>query len=96
MIDETSCDGILIARGAMGSPWNFKDIEFFLKHGIIPKKRQLSFCKKILKKHLSLIIKYKDISKENLIGYMGKVSMWYLKGVPRARRIRDKISRSKN
>ena len=26
MLDETGCDGLMIARGAMGNPWLFSDI----------------------------------------------------------------------
>ncbi len=30
MLDETGCDGILVARGALGNPWIFKEIEELL------------------------------------------------------------------
>jgi len=33
MFDETGCDGIAVARGALGAPWIFKDIESYLKTG---------------------------------------------------------------
>ncbi len=33
MFDETGCDGIAVARGALGNPWIFGEINEFLKNG---------------------------------------------------------------
>jgi tRNA-dihydrouridine synthase B len=93
MFDETGCDGILVARGALGNPWIFRDIENYLKHGKIAKKPTLAARKITLKKHLSYIEKYREMSHANKIGFMGKVTMWYLKGLPNAPRIRERINR---
>jgi len=95
MFDETGCDGILVARGAMGNPWIFKNIENYIKNGKIPKSPSLSMKKKVLKKHLTYIEKYKDIRSANKIGLMGKVAMWYFKGIYNAARIREEISKVK-
>ncbi|MBU1913027.1 MAG: tRNA dihydrouridine synthase DusB [Candidatus Omnitrophica bacterium] len=32
MLDETGCDGLLVARGALGNPWIFEQIKTFLKN----------------------------------------------------------------
>ena len=91
MIDETGCDGILVARGALGNPWIFKNIKNYLESGRAPKNPSLAVKKKTLKLHLSYIEKYKDIREINKIGFMGKIAMWYLKGVYNASRIRGQI-----
>ena len=96
MIDKTGCDGILVARGALGNPWIFKDIEEYLNKGRINKKPSLAQKKKILKKHLSYIEKYKDISPANKMGFMGKVCMWYLKGTYKATKTRALITKAKS
>ena len=96
MLDETGCDGIMVARGALGSPWIFKDIENYLKNGVDPKEPKLSLRKGVLKEHLAYIEKYKNIPHRYKAGIMGKVATWYLKGVSNAKRLRDKIYRTKS
>jgi len=96
MVDETGCDGILVARGACGNPWIFKNIENYLKKGAEPKEISLKIKKKVLKKHLKLMDKYKDVSSKNKPSIMGKIAMWYLKGIYSARRLRDQLHRVKS
>ena len=91
MLDETGCDGILVARGALGNPWIFKNIESYLKNGKAGKAPALSLKKKILKVHLAYVEKYKDMREANKIGFMGKVTMWYFKGLYNAAKIRERI-----
>ena len=91
MLDETGCDGILVARGALGNPWIFKNIENYLKNGQTTSPLSLSTKKKVLKVHLAYIEKYKEITHTNKIGFMGRVTMWYLKGLFNAARIREQI-----
>ena len=93
MFDETGCDGILVARGALGNPWIFKNIERYLTGGPVHENPALSAKKKVLKTHLAYIEKYKEIADSNKTGFMGKVAMWYLRGIPEAAKIRDRISR---
>ena len=91
MIDETGCDGILAARGALGNPWIFTAIDNYLKNGTISPLPGLLLRKKVLKKHLRFVENYKRMRSSNKAGFMGKIAMWYLKGLPRARQIRAQI-----
>lgn len=93
MLDETGCDGILVARGALGNPWIFKNIENYLKNGKTAKSPSLSVKKKVLKNHLAYVEKYKEMPPAHKKGFMGKVTMWYFKGFPNAKRIREDIGR---
>ncbi len=94
MLDETGCDGILVARGALGNPWIFGNIEKYLKSGAAPEIPGLAVRKKVLKTHLACVEKYKDIAASNKTGFMGKIAMWYLKGIPEAAKIRNLISKA--
>ncbi len=93
MFVVTNCDGILVARGALGNPWIFKDI----KNNRKPSKAiAMSLKKKTLKKHLSYIEKYKETKLPAKIGLMRKVAMWYLKSLFHASKIRREICFCKN
>lgn len=96
MFDKTDCDGILVARGSLGNPWIFKEIEEYLKNGKAPKETAVEEKKRILIKHLSYIDKYKGISPSGKVGYMKKVAIWYLKSLPHAARLRSKITGAKS
>jgi len=80
MLDETGCDGLLVARGALGNPWLFRNIEEYLHNGETHTRPAIGVRKKVLAKHLAYIEKYNEMSDTNKTGYMGKVKKWYLKG----------------
>ncbi|OIO02796.1 hypothetical protein AUJ67_01935 [Candidatus Desantisbacteria bacterium CG1_02_49_89] len=97
MIDETGCDGITVARGALGAPWIFKDIEDcleikkFTEHKNIFSKR-----KRAMKEHIEYIIKYRKDKIERNFGFMKKIAMWYIKGFPDATTLRNNVYKTKN
>ena len=93
MLDETGCDGILVARGALGNPWIFKEIKEYIETGKSSKEISLAEKKNALKKHLDYIDKYKSISASGKVGYMRKVAIWYLKNIPSASNLRARITR---
>ena len=96
MLDDTGCDGILVARGALGNPWAFHGIETYLKTGKAAKAPTRLERKKILIKHLSYIKKYKELSEMGKVGFMRKITMWYAKGFPGAKEMRKAICSADN
>src|SRR6185503_2853350 len=36
MIEDTGCDGVMLARGALGNPWIYREVEQYLETGAIP------------------------------------------------------------
>ena len=92
MFDETACDGILVARGAMGSPWIFKNIEEYLGSGALHPSLSVETRIKALKEHLSLVEKYGATTASVRLGFMKKTALWYLKDFPSAARARAKVT----
>lgn len=92
MFNETGCDGIMVARGAMGNPWIFKDIEDYLKVGSSGPAPDIKNKGTVLKRHLAYIDKYKECGSSGKIGIMHKTAFWYLKGLTGSARMRREIS----
>ncbi len=92
MLGETGCDGILVARGALGNPWIFEEISEYITNGRIRTAPSLVSRKNVLKKHITAIEKFKTPGPGGNAGHMRKAVFWYLKGFPLAARIREKVS----
>ncbi|MCX5678117.1 MAG: tRNA dihydrouridine synthase DusB [Candidatus Omnitrophica bacterium] len=92
MFDETSCDAILVARGALGNPWIFNEIGEYMKDGTLPRQKDLSTIKTVAKRHLSYMYKYMECSDPGKVGVMRKTALWYLRSFPGARSMRGEIS----
>ena len=93
MLDETGCDGILVARGSLGNPWIFEEIEEYIKTGNPQKEVPLAEVKKVFMQHLDYIDKHKSISQTGKVGFMRKIAIWYLKKIPGVSDLRAKITR---
>lgn len=90
MFDETGCDGILVARGALGNPWIFKEIdEYFKHHRLLPQPSTAEIAETLLK-HLELAIT--EHGEKDAIPLMRKFVGWYLKGRRFVRSIRQKVN----
>ena len=77
--EVSNCDGIVVARGAMGNPWIFKQIERKLKGEddlTITYKDRVEMCLR----HYELAIKYDGEYKA--VREMRKHASWYIKGLP--------------
>ncbi len=93
MFDETGCDGIAIARGALGNPWIFKEIKEFLKAGRIIPKPKIDEVAKVMLRHLDASIDF--YGERNGIVIFRKFFGWYTKGFRKIRPFREKFSRVK-
>lgn len=74
----TNCDGILVARGAMGNPWIFREINQALSgKDIIVKsdEEKLDTCMRHLKMEVENLGEFKAVRE------MRKQIAWYLKGL---------------
>lgn len=93
MFEYTNCDGIMIGRGSLGNPWIFEHIRQYLKGNKI---REISNKERldVIFKHIDLEIKEKGSFTG--VREMRKHICYYLKGMPEASLIRDKINHLEN
>ena len=96
MLDSTDCDGVMVARGALGHPWIFREIEHYLLTGANLPAVSLQERKEVLLRHLSYIDQYKKIRPHSKVGLMRKAAIWYLKAFPHAAQLRDKMTRAQS
>jgi tRNA-dihydrouridine synthase B len=59
IFDNTGCDGVMIARGAVHNPWIFRDIRHYLKTGELLPTPLLSERVRSMIDHLQLSVQYK-------------------------------------
>lgn len=87
--EVTNCDAIMVARGSMGNPWLFREIQQGLKNEeiIYPSPiEKVDMC--IV--HLKLAMKYFEEIKA--VREMRKHISWYIKGLMHCTDIKDKIN----
>ncbi|MCY6371955.1 tRNA dihydrouridine synthase DusB [Clostridium ganghwense] len=88
----TRCDGIMVARGAMGNPWIFKQISEALKGEKIvypSDEEKIDMCIR----HLKIAIHYHGEAKA--VREMRKHIAWYIKGIQNCTDIKNKINTEK-
>lgn len=93
MFDETGCDGVLIARGALGNPWIFKEIKKIFGSGQIFTKPPLDEIISTMLKHLELNSNFYG-EKVGVINFR-KFFMYYTKGVAEIKPLRQDACRAK-
>ena len=79
LLDETKCDGVMIGRAAMGNPWVFDEINFYIENGFVKPKPSGEEIRKVILEHLEELSKQKG-EKTAVLEMRGHVS-WYLKGL---------------
>jgi len=93
MFDETGCDGINIARGALGNPWILKEITEFLRSGKITERPTYEQVVKVMLEHLDMCIDFHG--ERNGVIIFRKFFSWYTRGFPKVRPLRELSSRVK-
>lgn len=78
IFNETNCDAIAIARGALGNPWIFKDIYDYMSDKTKIHKIVFEDIKNIIEEHINLCFKY--YKGKRVFSRMHKHMQWYLKG----------------
>ena len=90
MKKETRCDGFMIARGAQGNPWIFKQMLHYLEYGEELEKPTVEEMVEMLLRHAKLLIEYKGTYTG--IREMRKHAAWYTSGYRNSSKLRRMIN----
>lgn len=86
MLEETGCDGLMIARGARGNPWLFSRTNHYLDTGELLPEPSVNEIAEMILRHAQLQVEMKG--EENGMKEMRKHIAWYTAGLPHSASIR--------
>lgn len=89
MLDQTHCDAVMIARGAQGNPWIFKRTLYYIIEDKLIDYPTDNEKYELILEHYRMLIDLKG--EKTALKEMRKHTAWYLKGMPGASTIRNKI-----
>ena len=93
MLDETKCDAVMIGRGVLGNPWLIKECVDFLEENKEPSKVSNLDKIKMMRKHYQLLLEDKCEKLANL--EIRTHILYYLKGMPKNKEMKNKICHCK-
>ena len=91
MLDQTGCDGIMVARGMLGNPWIFCRIKSYLQTGAVPAEPDIKERIDTALRHCRMLIEYKG--GPGLLESR-KHAAWYIKGIDGAAMARVLINKA--
>lgn len=94
MEEQTGCDGFMIARGAQGNPWIFRQILHYFETGEHLTKPPASEVAQMILRHARMMLEFKG----EYIGIreIRKHAAWYTAGYPHGARLRVAINQVEN
>ena len=90
MRDYTGCDGIMVATGAKGNPWIFREVKAALSGKPIPERPTEEEVISMLLRHAQLSVQYKG--EKMGIREMRKHTAWYTTGMHGSSTLRNKVN----
>lgn len=90
MMEETGCDGIMVARGAKGNPWIFRRISHYLDTGEILPGPSIEEIQAMILRHGQMLVEYKG--EQTAMREMRGHVAWYTKGMPHSAALRNEIN----
>jgi nifR3 family TIM-barrel protein len=87
MIEETGCDGVMLARGSLGNPWIYREVESYLATGEVPPPPTVAERAEILREHFRYQREiYGDYAACHIVR---RVIHWFVKGAAGSAALRE-------
>ena len=86
MKEYTGCDGLMVARGARGNPWIFREIKEYLENGNVIDKPTINDIREMIIRQAKMLVNYKG--EYTGIREMRKHIAWYTAGLPHSAELR--------
>lgn len=94
MLEKTKCDAVMIGRSTLGNPWFIKEcVEYIENNTKIQRPKNIEKLQ-MIKKHYDLLKKY--TSEKSALLEIRTHALWYLKGIPNVKEIKNEIVSCKN
>lgn len=90
MLNETKCDGIMIARAARGNPWIFRQIKTYLETGELTPKAGTDEIFDMIMRHAGRMLETKG--EYTAVREMRKHVAWYTAGLPNSALLRSRVN----
>lgn len=89
MMEETGCDGVMIGRGIVGNPFLIQQCaDYFTgEHHEFTLEQRMNACRK----HAQGLCE--DLEESVALSQMRGLASWYLKGLPKSRVFKDRLSK---
>lgn len=90
MLEQTGCDGIMLARGVRGNPWLFSQVKHYLNTGELLEKPSIDELIETIIRHARMQIDFKG----EFMGMreMRKHVAWYTNGYHNAAKLRNMVN----
>ena len=85
----SGCDGVMVARGALGNPWIYQEIAAALEGLPPPPVPSITERTQVLRRHIEL----QRQCEERPVGHLRRIICWYTKEIPGGAEFRDRINR---
>ena len=94
MLDETGCDAVMIARGSLGNPWIFDEVNHYLETGELLEEPSIEEIRKVVFRHIELLRKIKG---DHIATLESRTQVaYYLKGMKNSATVKKDLFLCKN
>jgi tRNA-dihydrouridine synthase len=89
MIEATGCAGVMIGRGALSTPWIFRDTWNYLTTGVIPEPPTIEEKCRLMREHFEHMCAFRN--ERAAVVEMRKRVSWYAKEMHPCRMLKDEM-----